>query len=240
LKINNDKIGINTEIRSVHIKYKAQVMDSCKHEVCNLVDYVFEKKNGVNNKDFKVLDIGCGRGEILKRLHDKGYAVKGIDLDKKCVEMCNNFVYGNVAENFSFFNYFKKNGKNSFDVIIFNHVLEHFKNPIDVLKLAEKHTDFIVIAVPNPIRFHILFHAFNYYNYSNLGHVYSWDRSHFNNFITRVVGLDIVSWSTDRVMFSNLSGKLFKKLGLYGLLNENLFPKLFPYFSSSLIVLCKC
>jgi SAM-dependent methyltransferase len=215
-------------------------MDSCKSKVCKLVDIVFEKKNGLTPKDFKVLDVGCGRGEISKLLHDRGYNIKGIDLDQRCVEMCNKFVDDNVAENFGFFDFFKKNSKISFNVIILNHVLEHFSNPVDVLKLAEKHSDFIVIAVPNPIRFHILVHAFKKNNYSNLGHVYSWDRSHFNNFIKRIVGLEIDCWSCDRVMFSNLSGKLFKRLGLYNLLNENLFPKFFPYFSSSLIVLCKC
>ena len=43
-------------------------MDSCKREVCKLVDLVFDKKEVAKPKDFRVLDVGCGRGEILKKL----------------------------------------------------------------------------------------------------------------------------------------------------------------------------
>ena len=66
-----------------------------------------------------------------------------------------------------------------------SHVLEHMKNPIDVLNNLKK-CQMALIAVPNPIRPKILFKYYIFNNdYANKGYLYSWDQSHFTNFITR-------------------------------------------------------
>jgi 2-polyprenyl-3-methyl-5-hydroxy-6-metoxy-1,4-benzoquinol methylase len=50
-------------------------------------DAVFKGIGKYVPRGAKVLDVGCGRGEILKLLSENGYDAYGCDTDDKCVQM---------------------------------------------------------------------------------------------------------------------------------------------------------
>ena len=94
-----------------------------------------------------VVEIGCGAGGILKTFAEKGYQVKGVDLDKNYLNYGKEFhglalEYGNIEE--------LKLSRHP-KVIIYSHVLEHILDLQDQLKkindLSNEET-LIYIEVP--------------------------------------------------------------------------------------------
>ena len=77
-----------------------------------------------NNKDLKILDVGCGTGIVIKRLELYGNTF-GIDISKKAVEFCKIRDIENVfkadATKIPFSN-------SSFDLVVCLDVLEHVKH----------------------------------------------------------------------------------------------------------------
>ncbi len=96
-------------------------------------------------RDRKVLDFGCWQGDLSKILIDKKNSkVIGCDLMEKCEFKDPKFRYFQVLsekENFPL--------KENFDYVIFADVLEHLKNPKKMLKETFRHTNKIIISIPN-------------------------------------------------------------------------------------------
>lgn len=96
----------------------------------------------------KMLDIGCGDGSLIGRLAKKGWDVQGIDFDEKAVAHCKskglNVKAGDlISQNFP---------PLSFDVITWNHVIEHVFNPKEVIEECYrllKPGGRLIIATPN-------------------------------------------------------------------------------------------
>jgi len=84
----------------------------------------FFKKKGL-----KVLDIGSGIGVFLYEMKKMGWKVSGIESDKQFVD------YSNKKHKLNIYckDLFKFNSKKKFDLITLNKVLEHVKNPIEML-----------------------------------------------------------------------------------------------------------
>lgn len=95
----------------------------------------------------KVLEIGCSTGIFLSLLKEKGFEVKGIELSKKAAEVAKS--RGIEVE----VNYFEKSQENQkYDLIIFNHTLEHipdFKLALYKAKKLLKPKGLIYIDLPN-------------------------------------------------------------------------------------------
>tara|TARA_Y100000991_G_C21939818_1_gene334747 strand:- start:203 stop:952 length:750 start_codon:yes stop_codon:yes gene_type:complete len=74
----------------------------------------------------KILDIGCGPGWLLSYL-DENWQKHGVEISK--------FASNNASKYGEIFNgeFEEYDGKN-FDIIVMNHVVEHFKDPIIALK----------------------------------------------------------------------------------------------------------
>jgi SAM-dependent methyltransferase len=100
----------------------------------------------------KVLDLGCGRGEWLELLTEKGYQAQGVDLDLDMLEECKklnlNHHHGDALE------YLKSQASDSFDVISSFHLIEHL--PFDVLQALVietlrvlKPTGILILETPN-------------------------------------------------------------------------------------------
>jgi len=92
----------------------------------------------------KVLDFGCWQGDLSKILIEKKkIKIIGCDLIEKSKFENKNFRYAKVTKekNFPF--------KEKFDYIIFADVLEHLENPKNILEEAFKHTDKVVVSIPN-------------------------------------------------------------------------------------------
>jgi SAM-dependent methyltransferase len=97
----------------------------------------------------KLLDVGCGLGVNLKTFKDQGWDVSGVEIDSAAADQARARVgdcisVGTIEE--------AKLEPESFDVIVFNHSLEHMFNPGDALRCALrllKSHGMVVITVPN-------------------------------------------------------------------------------------------
>lgn len=109
--------------------------------------------NLIPNNVKKVLDIGCSTGSIGKQIKQRRYVeVVGIELNKKMAKIAkenlDKVIVGNI-EKISLADYLKPN---YFDCIICADILEHLKNPWDVLKsitsfLNDEGT--VIASIPN-------------------------------------------------------------------------------------------
>jgi predicted TPR repeat methyltransferase len=87
------------------------------------------------DKDARILDIGCGYGQLMKsliRMHYKN--VKGIDISSEVIMTCKedglNVEHITELENYSI------NTTEKYDFIIMSHVLEHIEKPKIIYTLA--------------------------------------------------------------------------------------------------------
>ena len=70
-----------------------------------------------------VLDLGCGRGEMLDLLRDHGIAATGVDLDAGMVERCR--AKGHEAHEVDAVSALEAAGERSLGVVFASHVIEH-------------------------------------------------------------------------------------------------------------------
>ncbi len=85
----------------------------------------------------KVLDFGCGRGDLLAKLGDRA---SGLDISKKAVEVC--LGRGLMAEQGSEI-------VGGYDVIVATELLEHVDEDEELLNTFFEHTDRVIYAVPH-------------------------------------------------------------------------------------------
>ena len=104
------------------------------------------------DKDARILDIGCGCGQLLYMLREKGYNnIKGIDIGNAQVGLTKKL--GICAEKIDdLIAYLGKNG--GLDVIIMSQVIEHFSKDrvyqyLEAMKTALRPGGRIIIATPN-------------------------------------------------------------------------------------------
>ena len=97
----------------------------------------------------RLLDVGCGVGSNLRTFKEQGWDVWGIDMGENAVAQAREIVGDRVhlatLETSSF-------PRQSFDVIVFNHSLEHMFSPSLALEKAREiltERGLIVITVPN-------------------------------------------------------------------------------------------
>ena len=100
----------------------------------------------------KILDYGCGTGQLVKSLKNQGFEVLGMDSSNEAVEIGKkngiNIIKINDLETE------KQNFKNEFDLIIISHVLEHQKKEkmskfLNNLKYMLKDQCYLLTIVPN-------------------------------------------------------------------------------------------
>ncbi len=222
---------------SVHISYKRQERDRMYKKYLKIVLNCGEE-DGIKPSDYKVLDLASGRGEFLQLLAGAGISASGLDMDEECCRLSSEYApckQGNLTDIDKLF------PEDSFDVVLMSHVIEHLRDPLtvvrNVMRISKK---WVVIAVPNPIRPSVLASAVRRRLYSNKGHYYAWDYSHFINFLSLQCGLEVERLECDEVKIAGkYIRKFFKLLFLLNFLELKLLPKLFPYFSTSLIALVK-
>lgn len=178
---------------------------------------------GVNKK---VLDVGCSEGTLSKRMNQNKCKIIGIEIDKEAAQnaesYCHELIFGNVESI-----YLNSEYENYFDIIIFADVLEHLKEPLDVLKRFKeylKNDGYIIISLPNVanwrIRLKLLFGNFEYEEYGIL------DRGHLRFFneknakkIIRDAGLEIYKFD-----LAVGDVKIFPKVFHFmGMMRPNLF-----------------
>ena len=184
-----------------------------------------------------VLDIGCGRGELLMVLKEKGHSAFGVDVEQDCVELCQR--YADVKQG-GFQDVPRLFSDRTIDVVVSSHVLEHVDNPLDCLtKARELNAQRYIFAVPNVHRSIRLLRAIASSNRpDHPTHVFGWGRPEFQAILRRA-GYDFIRWHSDRVTVNPFAGRMGVWLThVLGPLETRLFPRIFPGLSSSLIAEC--
>lgn len=110
----------------------------------------FEALSGLNvSLPITALDVGCSTGSLVYVLNSKGYTVTGIDIDKNAVKFAMSHYGIDVRE--GMIDDILEKGE-TFDIVIFNHVIEHIHQPLETLikvrKLLKPHGK-LWIALPN-------------------------------------------------------------------------------------------
>jgi O-antigen chain-terminating methyltransferase len=128
------------------------------------------KKLGIDFKKHPVLDIGCGRGEFLQVLKERGIAARGLDLNESMVKRCEE--RGLDVVQADAMDYLSKQKTGSLGVITGFHIVEHI--PFNsLLRLFEEcHRvvapgGIVLFETPNPESIHVGSFAF-YFDPSHL------------------------------------------------------------------------
>jgi len=107
-----------------------------------------ERFAGCNN----VLDLGCGRGELLEVLREAGIPARGVDANPECAAVCAaNGLHAETADLFTFL----AGTREEFDGIVSTQVVEHLA-PLHVPELVRlaserlKPGGLLAIETPNP------------------------------------------------------------------------------------------
>ena len=135
------------------IEYKYFMYRRVSESSYESFDTPFWLKNRIPNKKNKILDYGCGFGQVMTSLNKSGYSnVYGVDIEDDALEYCEktklNVRRLNLIDLENPFDF-------KFDAIVLSHVLEHIPKDtvVDTLKaikekfMSEKSC--LIIAVPN-------------------------------------------------------------------------------------------
>ena len=108
----------------------------------------FKVISEIIDKNSKVLDVGCGNGDLIKYLQEKTNAnVRGLEISKSSVQNCLSkgltVIEGNAENDLYQF------PKQSFDFVILSQTLQAFLNPEEVLKQLMRVGKKVIITIPN-------------------------------------------------------------------------------------------
>lgn len=158
-------------------------------------------------KDKKVLDVGCNKGYLAKRFKENGCRVVGIEADHQSAQFakkfCDEVIIADVEkiEELSY-------PDNYFDVMVFADILEHLKDPRELLTRLKRYLNpagFIIVSLPNiariDIRIKLLFGRFDYEETGIL------DRTHLR-FFTFSTAKKLLEDSGYRVFHADYAGRL--------------------------------
>ena len=190
----------------------------------------------------RVLDVGCGLGAVTRRL----YSLRP-DLDIHAADSYQECLTRTTAGIPVQSHLMRKDDFDvsmflalpRFDVVVFSHVLEHTMRPVDALMsvlslLSDQGV--AIVAVPNPARPSVLATNVARIDYVNRGHVVAWDRSHFINFLQRIMGLQVLRYESDFVkIFPSRASKRFTALSRI----ERYLARLLPWWSFSNIAVIR-
>jgi SAM-dependent methyltransferase len=113
---------------------------------------ILEKAKALGS-DASVLDIGCGRGEWLELLGQRGYAVRGVDLNEETVLRCREQGMDVVLEEGT--RYMRTQPAETYAAVTSFHVVEHLPFARLVEFLGEIHRvlrpgGIMIVETPNP------------------------------------------------------------------------------------------
>lgn len=121
--------------------------------------------NSGSERNLTVLDVGCASGALAQKIKQQGHTVHGMDVfeDEEISNKCDQFFLNDVSRGLNL----SENDK--YDVIVYGDVLEHLKNPEEIISQSWRHLKdggYIVASTGNvahfSVRFSLLFGFFNY------------------------------------------------------------------------------
>ena len=118
------------------------------YEYCVIDREIRSVKKYLQEKNPKLLDIGCGTGWSTAIWQKNGFSVTGLEPSEARTKLAKEAYRINVVnrhiEDFT--------TEEKFDVVILRHLLEHIENPVAMLKKVSaflKPRGFLVIVIPN-------------------------------------------------------------------------------------------
>jgi 2-polyprenyl-3-methyl-5-hydroxy-6-metoxy-1,4-benzoquinol methylase len=187
----------------------------------------------INNKNLKILEIGCGYGETLYFLKKTEIAefTLGIDIfeDKKNPTLYKdkaNIIFGDI-EQLDLSEY-----EDFFDFIIFADVLEHILEPINVLEKTKKYLKKegeILISMPNIRHFSSFIKIFikGNFTYENSG---IFDKTHLRFYCKKDIN-DLIINANFKTSKKSGSVNFMKKTAISYILNKVTFGFFEEFFS---------
>jgi len=215
------------EETSVHIPYDLEVRPY--HSVIADLVQKYSPNNG------RILDVGCGVGNTLElvRRRNSSWKLVGADIDQRCLNLTSERVRLDQAIKLDDVLDIAAPSLNvgTYDIIIMSHVLEHVTRPYDTVKILMdmlNYNGYLILAVPNPVRPDVaVFNLFRRFEKVNKGHVQTWDRAHWKNFLEVILDLNVVEYPTDFIRVP--------RLDRYAIVHPvlMLMARLFPGFARS-------
>jgi 2-polyprenyl-3-methyl-5-hydroxy-6-metoxy-1,4-benzoquinol methylase len=143
------KYDINTDIKKEIIK-EDYVGASLEKRTTFIVKTIQEKTKD-EAPDVKILDIGCGTGNIPFRLASLKYNVLATDIDQDTITYCRT---RNLFPNLHFItaNAQMLGIEEKFNIIVCTEVIEHLSNSESVIDEIYNHLEpngFVIISIPN-------------------------------------------------------------------------------------------
>lgn len=97
-----------------------------------LANYLIKKVIKSNNGKF--LDVGCGRGDILKEFHNLEFDCEGVDLSSEAKKLCYPIKVSQANLEHDEIETLSKD----FDIVFSKSLIEHLHNPLTFLKSCKK------------------------------------------------------------------------------------------------------
>jgi SAM-dependent methyltransferase len=137
----------------------------------------------------RLLDIGCGTGNLLAAARQLGFRVAGIELDRNAARMAKKLL-GDVPVHGLALSDFAPEHSDKFDVVTFFEVLEHQDRPREFLRLVRsclKPGGYVGMSVPNRARWQ---HAREFVDIPP-NHLTRWDAPALRTFLENA-GFEVV------------------------------------------------
>jgi len=144
----------------------------------------------------KIADIGCGNSLLPIKLKEKGCDVSVADISKTVLEQYKSLGINSFEINLEKIDSIKLPDK--FDYLILSEVLEHTKNPEQIVKTLKPYTKHFLITVPNSasyqFRYGLMFRGrfFTQWVYHPSEHLRFWSHIDFLDWL-EALGLQVVA-----------------------------------------------
>ena len=160
----------------------------------------------------RILDIGCGTGELLAELHKRGGEVWGVDADKRDIETARKYFGLNNLYAMPHKDFFRKPDLPLFDIVTFFEVLEHLDNPEEFIRDVKKILKpggKIVMSVPSRDRMLANLYEWDFPPY----HLSRWNESAIRKFFERInFRPDSINYADAKMHFLELFSSLLMNM----------------------------